>query len=371
MKLRPLAGSMLVMLGTAVFGATSVAFGASGDGSTVQRISAAIRLSGLVQPYDGSARRVHVATEPANLPITVTYNGSSVAPVFPGDYTVRATVTDPLYQGSVTETLTISITALVRHAPVVRGGIDGSMQVLTPESIALSGDAWMSGDLLVPGTPAVKLHGAAMIAGLAEDGGAAGPTNGTVSMSDRAVIGYLMRRIDPISMTAADAVSPASGTADVVVSSPADVPADFSGVRNLTLDGAAGEVVVPPGSYGVLTANGDTAFVLGHGGATVPEVYNLQSFITGAGASVRVAGPVLLVISDGAQLDGRLGEPCHPEWLSFSVASGDVSVGSIVHGYVLAPNSTVTVARGARLIGQVSSNRLVVQPNAILEEPRL
>lgn len=359
------------MFATAAFGASSTTIEANAGAAAVPGVPAVVRLRGLVQAYDGSARSVQVATEPANLPVVVTYNGSAVAPVYPGDYTVKATIADPLFRGSATETLTISITALVRHSPTLHGGVDGSMQVLAPENIVLAGDAWMSGDLLVPGMPALKLHGAAMVAGVADDGGAPAPTNGTVSLSDRAVIGYLMRRIDPIAMTDADPAASPTGTTDVTVSSALDLPVDFSTVRDLTLENDAGEIDLPPGSYGVVAVGQDTGLVLGHAGTTAPEIYNLESLDIADGASLRIAGPVWLVISEGAHLDGTVGDACHPEWLSISVASGSVSVDAVMHGYILAPHSTVTVGAGARLIGQVSSDRLVVQANAILEEPRL
>ena len=43
--------------------------------------------------------------------------------------------------------------ALVRHAPEISGGLDGSLQFLTGENFALGGNAWVSGDVLMPGTP--------------------------------------------------------------------------------------------------------------------------------------------------------------------------------------------------------------------------
>ena len=53
-------------------------------------------------------------------------------------------------------------------------------------------------------------------------------------------------------------------------------PDDFATLRNLTLSGSAGEVAVPAGTYGTLTANSSTGFVLGVPNAAVPAVYNLQ-----------------------------------------------------------------------------------------------
>ena len=55
----------------------------------------------------------------------------------------------------MTSTLVITIAALVRHAPSLNGGLDGSLQVLSGESFTLNGNSYVSGDLLVPGTPTV------------------------------------------------------------------------------------------------------------------------------------------------------------------------------------------------------------------------
>ncbi len=43
-------------------------------------------------------------------------------------------------------------------------------------------------------------------------------------------------------------------------------PGDFATIRNLTLNGGAGQVAVPPGTYGVFTANGTAGFILGVAG---------------------------------------------------------------------------------------------------------
>ncbi|NOS69619.1 MAG: hypothetical protein HOP33_06790 [Verrucomicrobia bacterium] len=70
--------------------------------------SATIFLGLLNQTYDGTAKRVSVATEPPGLSAAVTYNGSANAPTNIGSYSVIATVNNtPDYQGSVTNTLLI------------------------------------------------------------------------------------------------------------------------------------------------------------------------------------------------------------------------------------------------------------------------
>ena len=75
---------------------------------TIGKASASVSLSGLSQTYDGTARTVTATTSPTNLPVTITYNGNSAAPTNSGVYTIVATVNDPNYQGSTTNTLNVA-----------------------------------------------------------------------------------------------------------------------------------------------------------------------------------------------------------------------------------------------------------------------
>ena len=57
--------------------------------------------------YDGNAKRIEVKTIPENLPLIITYNGDTTAPIEIGNYLVEATIIDKNYQGSNTCTFTI------------------------------------------------------------------------------------------------------------------------------------------------------------------------------------------------------------------------------------------------------------------------
>lgn len=71
-------------------------------------VNVAVALSGLDLEADGSPKAATVTTTPAGVAIRVTYNGSETAPVFPGSYTVVATVTEPNHTGSASGTLVLS-----------------------------------------------------------------------------------------------------------------------------------------------------------------------------------------------------------------------------------------------------------------------
>jgi len=69
---------------------------------------ATVILTGTAQVYDGTAKIVSVVTIPDGLAVDVSYNGRTDAPTNAGSYTVVATVTDPNYTGSVTNTFVIN-----------------------------------------------------------------------------------------------------------------------------------------------------------------------------------------------------------------------------------------------------------------------
>ncbi len=89
--------------------------------------AAGVTLDNLAQTYDGTAKPVKVSTTPPDLATDVTYSGFAFAPTNAGSYTVIATITDPNYQGSATNTLVISV-----NSSIVAGGAtltNGTFQV--------------------------------------------------------------------------------------------------------------------------------------------------------------------------------------------------------------------------------------------------
>jgi hypothetical protein len=90
---------------------------ASGDGIVyggnqtfiTNRANATVTLDNLTQTYDGTPKQVTVTTSPvANLTCEVTYNGTETPPTNAGSYVVVATITNPNYTGSASDTLVIS-----------------------------------------------------------------------------------------------------------------------------------------------------------------------------------------------------------------------------------------------------------------------
>jgi hypothetical protein len=151
-----------------------------------------------------------------------------------------------------------------------------------------------------------------------------------------------------------------------VLSAPGQDPGDFATIRNLTLNGSAGQVAVPPGTYGAFTANGSAAFVLGEPGGTSPAAYNLQGLTLNAGARLLIVGPVTLTLANGVTLNGAIGTAAHPEWLALAIASGGLTLngGATLSGFVTAPAGVVML--NGTLNGRVVSDRLTINGPGVL-----
>jgi rhamnogalacturonan endolyase len=267
---------------------------------TVNKLNATLSLSNLMQPYDGTPKPVTATVSPLLCGVVITYNGSTSAPIFAGSYSVVASVTNANCAGTVNGTLTISVSGIVRHAPsLTGGGVHGSLQVVSPENIDVNGSMNVTGDLLVPGTPTVKLNGHPTYGGTLDGGGSASPSGQTITLNGNVTVNHIVRRVDPVVIPAVSAPPAPNGTRDVVLNSPGQVPGNFSTIRNLTLNGNAGQVAVPPGTYGNLTANANSGFVLGVPGATTPAVYNLQQLVVNGTARIDIAGPVVITVGMG------------------------------------------------------------------------
>lgn len=338
---------------------------------TVNPMAATITLDALWQTYDGTPRVVIATTTPAGLPVSITYNGDPTAPTNPGSYAVVATIDDANIIGTIEGPLEVGVTALVRHAPNLNGGLDGSIQVLLPESVTLNGNAWIAGDLLMSGTPTLKINGPSMIGGIYDDTGDTAPMNHVVTLNGGAVLRYLVRRVDAIALPIVAAPPAPIGTRNVTLNSAGQSAGDFATLRNLTLNGNAGMRAVPPGTYGNFVANGNSGFTLGTVGATEPSVYHLQNLTLNGNARLDIVGPVTLVLANGVSLNSSAGASDHPEWLTLRIASGGVVLNgnATLHAHVVAPSGAVTINGNAVLIGSVAADSLTINGGGLLRQP--
>jgi rhamnogalacturonan endolyase len=332
------------------------------------KLVAAVAFADLRQFYDGTPRIPTVMTDPARLNVVLTYDGNRTAPVFPGTYAVVGTIDEPSYVGSVSGNLIVSATALVRHAPVISGGVDGAVQMMSSENLKLTGD--ISNDLLVRGTPQIRVNGHPAYAGVQDADGVATPSNYTITLNGGAVVRYVVRRVDPPEMPVVTPPATPTGTRNVTLKSPGQSAGDFNTLKNLTLGGSAGEVAIPPGIYGDFVANDGNGFILGEAGSADPVVYELESMKLSAGATLQVVGPVLLKLHDSLTLAGTAGSAAQPRWLVIQISNGGLTLnlGATLHGEVIAPAGTVTIGENATLDGNLSADKLTINNDGLLHE---
>ena len=370
------AGNMLT-----ITGAGSVTVRASQNGNanylaaadvevtfTVQKAAADIILAGLHQAYDGTPKSVTATTDPIGLTVNITYNGSATAPTNPGSYTVVATIDDPNYAGSVTDTLVISVTALVRHAPSLNGGIEGSIQVLTGENLVLNGNAYVSGDIMLPGTPSIRLNGNPTLAGTVDGLGAATPSNYTVTLNGNALVRYLVRRTDPIAMPVVTAPAAPTGSRNVSINHASDSVGDWATVHSLTLNSNVGAIAMPPGAYGDVNLNGGSGLILGVANATEPAVYDLQRLTLNGQATVQIVGPVVLRLANDLNVNGQVGITGQSLTIALYRSNVVLNGNAVVNAEILAPVGTVVINGQAVLHGRVSADRLTINGDGLLDQ---
>jgi Bacterial Ig domain len=260
-------------------------------------------------------------------------------------------------------------TALVTHAPELNGSVIGSIQQMSAEGTTLNGGASVNGDLLVPGTPAIRINGHPTFAGTLEGGGATTPTNYTITLNGNSSLQHVVLHTDPIALQVVAAPPAPSGTRDVAINNSGQSPGDFTTIRNLTLNGNAGTLTVPAGTYGALIANGSSSFLLGIVGGQTPSVYNLQSLTLNGSGQVQVVGPVVINVKDGPVFNGNVGSPGHAAWLALNVAAGGLTLNgnAALHGYVAAPNGIVTVNGSSVLDGGLQASGFTVNGGGVLQ----
>jgi predicted extracellular nuclease len=338
---------------------------------TVNPASATVTLSDLTHVYDGQPHPATATTSPAGLPVTITYNGGAAPPVAPGWYNVVATINSPDYTGSTTAALFIDVTALVRNLPTLDGKVRGSVQVVSFGNTTLNGNAAITGDLLVPGLPAVRLNGSPFYGGTVDGMGAPTSTSTVITLNGGSKLRHVVRRTNPQAIVPVAPPPAPTGTRNVSLNNAGQSPGDFATIRDLILNGNAGQVALPAGTYGMLTANGSSSFVLGTAGATTPAVYNLQGLTLNGSSRLIIAGPVVINLASGSSVNGSLGTAGHPDWLELNIAAGGLTLNGNVSvvGYVNVPGGTVTINGSSTLTGRIVADRLVVNGSGVLADP--
>jgi hypothetical protein len=276
-----------------------------------------------------------------------------------------------LATAATAQTAQTNVAVRVRHVPNLNGNgrIVGSVQQLNGESLNLNGGLVVTGDLLVPGTPALTLNGHPTFAGTIVGTGSASPSGYNVIINGNVSLRYLRTHTTPsVLPNVAPPPSP-TGTRNVTLNQAGQSPGDFTTLRNLTLQGNAGLVAVPPNTYGNFVVNGGTGLVLGVAGGGQPAIYNLQNLTLNGNSTLKVVGPVVLTVANGFTANGNAGSSNNPAWFQLQVASGGFTLngGCTVYGLVLAPNGVVIVNGNSSLFGTSTSDQFTLNGGSMVQ----
>jgi VCBS repeat-containing protein len=257
-----------------------------------------------------------------------------------------------------------NLAVTVRHAPSFNGNglIEGSLQQLLGENATLNGGFTMTGDLLVPGTPSLRVNGNPTFAGTIAGIGGTSPIGYQITLNGNCSLNHLRTRTTPVSLPTVTAPPQPVGTRSVTINNTGQSIGDPATLRNLTLNGNVGQVTVPPGTYGTFTANGGSGFVFGVAGTWTPTVYNLQNLNLNGQCRLDIVGPVILTVANGFTANGMAGTTNHSSWLQLQIANGGFTLngGCTVHGSVTAPAGTVIVNGNSLLVGSAQCDRLTI-----------
>ncbi|HTY87092.1 MAG TPA: M36 family metallopeptidase [Candidatus Acidoferrum sp.] len=263
-----------------------------------------------------------------------------------------------------------NLAVTVRHAPSLNGSgrIEGSLQQMLGENVTLNGGFTLTGDFLVPGSPALRTNGNPVLAGIIAGTGSALPSGYQVTLNGNCSLKYLRPRTAPIQLPTVAAPPQPVGTRGVTINKAGQSFGDPATLRDLTLNGNVGLVSVPPGTYGNFTANGGSGLVLGVAGGLQAVNYNLQNLTLNGQAVLKVVGPVVLTVANGFTANGMVGASNNPPWLQLRAASGGCTLngGCTVYGLVAAPNGTVMINGNSLLAGTAASDQFTLNGGGVV-----
>lgn len=257
----------------------------------------------------------------------------------------------------------------IRSMGPFSGRVEGALQQVNSADILLKDGSVITGRLYVPGSPTVSQIGSSPnFGGTIIGSGSAAPTNYTVRIQANVALDKLVTRTDPIALETIDAPPLPTGTRSVVISSSTDSPGDYSTVRDLDLHVGVGTFAIPPGTYGVFSANRGASMSLGVPGATTPAVYNFEQLFLQDGSQLIINGPVIVSLRRGLNCDGALGNVAHPEWLQLKIFDGGLRIkeGITVAAFVTATATRSDVNVKGTLIGGLSCTQLTVDAGGVV-----
>ena len=257
--------------------------------------------------------------------------------------------------------------AQVRHAPTLNGTVEGSVQQMLGETVTINGGAVVTKDLLVMGSPSVRLNGNPIYFGTLDGAGSGEPQNYQVTLNGSVSLRHVVRRTDVQALPSVTPPPAPTSSVDLTLNSPGQ-SINWSTVRNLTAGGNSGQIAVPAGVYGTFIASGGAGFTLGTSSATQPAGYQFQELRFSGTSQLQVLGPVIVIVANGVTAGNGLGMAADPSSLRLEISAGGLTLtgGASFYGYVTAPSGSVIINGNSQLVGGVVADRLTVAGNGLL-----
>jgi RHS repeat-associated protein len=267
---------------------------------------------------------------------------------------------------------TITDAVVSRHKPTLNSGrIEGTLRVLQGESFTINGATRLTSDLYLPGTPQIQLSGGAQYGGTVSDGGAANPTNYTVSLAGGVDLpGEIHTNVDAVQLPAdfPNSVPSPAGSRNVTVNSQSDVAGigNWQTVRDLNVTGSHLLLDVPPGNYRTFTVNGNSQLNFIAGAYNFSNTFNLDG-----SAKLRATGLVTINVAQNLTVNSGalvLGNYTSPGDVRLNVLGSFLNVNgsSQVSGLIRVFNGTVTLSGSSQIRGQAIANSLTLNGGKIV-----
>ena len=294
--------------------------------------------------------------------------------------------------------------ALVGSA-TLNSSFNGNVTIAYPSNgvvpnITYNVNAVINGSLYVPGTPRVAQNSpyipqwtttndnqfANRIYGMVDGQGPSPrvvdltgpitPTNYVITFNNNSYItGKIFRRSERYTLTPLNVANfpPKTSSSSLSLSGPVSEPLSATNVASVTLNTTSvGSVTLLPGTYGNMTANNNSKFVLGNAAdPETPVIYNFDSLTLNSGGDVVIVGRVILNIRNSFALSNGavLGNVDQPDWLQINVWSSayiNIASGSSVYGRIYAPNNSIAFNNGSTLNGSVSAKDLSLNSASVV-----
>ncbi len=236
--------------------------GTATDTLVISKATATVTLGNLGATYDGTAKPASAATSPVEIVVNLTYDGSATAPTDAGSYEVVATVNDPNYEGTSSDTLVISKATATVTLGSLAAAYDGSAK---PASATTSPEGLTVNLTYDSSVTAPTDAGSYEVVATVNDSNYEGTASGTLVISKATAtvtLGSLAAAYDGAAKTATAATSLEGLTVDLTYDGSATAPtaagsyAVIATVNDPNYEGSAtGTLVISKGVANVTLGN--------------------------------------------------------------------------------------------------------------------